>query len=98
MSLLFVPVRGARMGGSTQFKHEPVVAGDFAQLEIPATLFAALQAEARRTRRSMSKLIAESVSRFLEDEEDRKDIAAAKKKGATPIPLAQVKKTLGLAD
>lgn len=71
--------------------------GRMAALELPEPLVEAIRAEAKRTHRAVSGLVADALASYLEDQEDLRAVLAAKKKGAAPVPLAEVKKRLGLA-
>ena len=70
--------------------------GRTAALELPEPLVEAIKAEAKRTHRAVSRLVADALASYLEDQEDLRAVLAVKKKGAAPVPLAEVKKRLGL--
>lgn len=71
-----------------------------AMLEVKLTpeLDSALSEHARRERKSKTSLVQTAVERYLEDLEDIRDAKAElrRMRGKKGIPLAQVKKELGL--
>lgn len=89
MKLNFVPVGGI-MGGC------PMKKGDTAALQLPSGLIEQVKTEAKRSRVSVPRLIAQSMAQIREDREDLRDIRAAKKRNAKPLTLAETKKALGL--
>jgi len=92
MDLSFIPKWGGKMGGVPNIQGKTVV------LELPADLVDVLKREARRTRQSIAGYLAASIERQKEEDEDFKDIQAAKRKAATPVPLNEAKRILGLAN
>lgn len=67
-------------------------------LELPAELRDAIAREARRERKPLPAVLRAAIARYIEDAEDYREAAQALKrnKGKKGIPLAEVKKKLGL--
>ena len=71
---------------------------DTVTLELPAELRDAIVREARRERKPLPTVLRAAIARYIEDAEDYREAAQALKrnKGKKGIPLAEVKKKLGL--
>lgn len=68
------------------------------EVKLPPELESALSEHAKRTRKSKTTLVRAAVARYLEDLEDIQDAKAElrRMRGKKGVPLAQVKKELGL--
>lgn len=68
------------------------------EVKLTPELDSALSEHARRERKSKTSLVQTAVERYLEDLEDIRDAKAElrRMRGKKGIPLAQVKKELGL--
>jgi predicted DNA-binding protein len=66
-------------------------------LRLPPEIDAALAREARRAHKPKSVLLQRAVEAFLEELADARAVQAARSKGGTPIPWAEVKRRHGLA-
>lgn len=67
-------------------------------IELDADLTEQLTKQARRLHKSRGAIVREAVQAWLEDREDYADAVAVLKKGNRPVPLAEAKRRLGLAD